>query len=133
MPDALFQSRSEPALERSEAPTQPSLWSRFAAWVDACGRPQDMTLHWTCCGTPMRHPAEAYLGRVESSELTISSCTHCGALWLGLCSVATTVMRSEPLSRTDAEAFLAASSGNERRAMMHAWLERHARSRAARR
>lgn len=75
----------------------------------------------------MLDPIEAYLGRVESSELSISSCAHCGMLWLGVRSVATTVMRTEPLSGTDAEAFLAAAPGNERRAIMRAWLQRRLR------
>ena len=101
-----------------------SLWSRFAGWARAARQPQDMTLEWSCCGTPMLDPAEAYLGRVESFELSISACAHCGALWLGLRSVATTVTRSEPLSRTDAEAFLAAAPGLERRAVMQEWLQR---------
>jgi hypothetical protein len=102
-----------------------SLWSRFAGWAYAARQPQDMTLEWTCCGTPMLDPVEAYLGRVDSFELSISACAHCGALWLGMRSVATTVIRSEPLSKTDAEAFLAAAPGIERRAMMQAWLRRH--------
>ena len=72
----------------------------------------------------MLDPGEAYLGRVESFELSIRSCAHCGALWLDARSVATTVLRSEPLSGRDAEAFLAAAPGNERRAVMRAWLRR---------
>lgn len=87
-------------------------------------RPQDMTLEWSCCGTPMLDPDEAYLGRVDSFELSIDSCAHCGMLWLGIRSLATTVMRTEPFSRTDAAAFLGAKPGIERRALMRAWLER---------
>jgi hypothetical protein len=109
----------------SEVRAETSLWSRFAGWAYAARRPQDMTLEWTCCGTPLLDPAEAYLGRVESFELSISSCAHCGALWLDVCSVATTVTRTEPLTQTEAEAFLAAAPGTERLAMMQAWLRRH--------
>jgi len=102
-----------------------SLWSRFAGWANAARQPQDMTLEWTCCGTPGRDPIEAYLGRVDAYELTIHSCVHCGALWLQVQSVATTVTRSEPLAGVDAEAFLAATPGTERRTMMRTWLQRH--------
>ena len=109
-----------------------SLWSRFAGWANAARQPQDMTLEWTCCGTPARARTEAYLGRVDSYELTIHSCVHCGTLWLQVQSVATTVARSEPLSRADAEAFLAAAPGTERRTMMHAWLQRQLQLAASR-
>jgi hypothetical protein len=102
-----------------------SLWSRFAGWANAARRPQDMSLEWTCCGTPGRDPTEAYLGRVDAYKFAIHSCVHCGALWLQVQSVATTVARSEPLSGADAEAFLAAAPGIERRKMMRAWLQRH--------
>jgi len=104
-----------------------SLWPRFAGWVRAARQPQDMTLEWSCCGTPMLDSGEAYLGRIERFELSISSCAHCGMLWLGVRSVATTVMRTEPLARADAEAFLAATPGIERRTLMHAWLRQHLR------
>ena len=70
----------------------------------------------------MLDPAEACLGRIEQFELTINACAHCGMLWLGTRSAATGAMRTEPLSRADAEAFLAASPGIERRALMRAWL-----------
>ena len=111
-----------------------SLWSRFAEWVYVGRQPQDMTLEWSCCGTPKLDPGEAYLGRVDSSELSINACAHCGMLWLGIRSLATTVTRTEPFSRTDAEAFLGATPGIERRALMRAWLQRRTRpdgSRAA--
>lgn len=75
----------------------------------------------------MLDPSEAYLGRVESSDLTISSCAHCGMLCLVIRSVARTVMRTEPLSARDAEAFLSAAPGIERRVIMRAWLRRHLR------
>ncbi|MDM0074824.1 hypothetical protein QTH90_10560 [Variovorax sp. J2P1-59] len=99
-----------------------SLWSRFSGWVYAGRQPQDMTLEWSCCGTPTLDPDEAYLGRVESSELSIDSCAHCGMLWLSVRSVATTVTRTTPLSPADAEAFLAAAPGFDRREIMRAWL-----------
>lgn len=89
------ESGSERSLRRSDA--RSSLWSRFAEWVYAALPPRDMSLEWTCCGTPMLDPAEAYLGRVESFELSISSCAHCGMLWLGIRSLVTTVTRTDPL------------------------------------
>ncbi|RQO41165.1 hypothetical protein DBV14_28770 [Variovorax sp. KBW07] len=100
------------------------LWSRFGEWVRALRQPQDMSLEWSCCGTPMSDAAEAYLGRIDSHELSVHTCTHCGTFWLGSCSLATHVMRFEPLALAEAEAFLAATPGIERRTMMRAWLER---------
>lgn len=120
---AVLCSGSEDSRRSSDRRT--NLWSRFSEWVCAARQPQDMSLEWTCYGTPMIEPSEAYLGRVESFELSISACAHCGMLWLGVRSVATTVMRTEPLPGTDAEAFLAASPGVERRAMMREWLQRN--------
>jgi len=108
-----------------EMQARTSLWSRFAGWANVARQPQDMTLEWTCCGTPGRDPTEAYLGRVDAYELTIHACVHCGALWLQVQSVATTLTRSEPLSRVDAEAFLDAAAGTERRTIMRSWLQRH--------
>lgn len=105
-PDQVGAPQRGAAYRSSE--TRTSLWSRFSEWVYAARQPQDMTLEWTCCGTPMLEAGEAYLGRVDSFELAISACAHCGMLWLGFRSVATTVTRSEPLSHADAEAFLAA-------------------------
>ena len=116
------QSLLEP--RSSEVQAQTSLWSRFARWAHGACLLQDMTLEWTCCGTPSLD-SEVHLGRVESFELSISACAHCGALWLDVCSVATTVVRTAPLSRTDAEAILAAAPGPERRALMQSWLRRH--------
>lgn len=101
-----------------------TLWSRFGEWVRALRQPQDMSLEWSCCGTPMSDAAEAYLGRIDSHELSVHTCTHCGTFWLGSCSLATHVMRFEPLALAEAEAFLAATPGIERRTMMRAWLER---------
>lgn len=103
--------------------TATSLGSRFAEWGRAVRPlPGRIALEWTCCDTPVRDPVEGYLGRIESHELSISVCAHCGAFWLGGYSLATSMMHFEPLAQADAQAFLVAAPGGERRAIMRTWL-----------
>lgn len=113
----------DPGASNADGGTASGLWSRFAEWGRAVRQvPDQMAPEWTCCGTPLRDSVEGYLGRIESYEISINACAHCGAFWLGGYSLATSMMRFMPLAQADAEAFLAAAPGGERRAIMRTWL-----------
>jgi hypothetical protein len=57
-------------------------------WAGRFGYRQDMSLEWSCCGTPMLDPMVEEMGRPDSFSLTMYRCSHCGARWLGAGSLA---------------------------------------------
>ena len=57
------------------------LWYRAATWAKEAQARPDMTLFWSCCGTPsLGHTME--LGRHGTNHMQLASCSHCGADWL---------------------------------------------------
>lgn len=64
-----------------------TLWYRAAAWArEARARP-DMTLLWSCCGTPALG-AQTLVGRHGGRDVLVASCSHCGAEWLSMSQAA---------------------------------------------
>jgi hypothetical protein len=43
-----------------------------------------MSLHWSCCGTPMLDPAQESLESQDGAEVLLASCGHCGARWMSV-------------------------------------------------
>jgi hypothetical protein len=99
-----------------------NLLSQFAAWAKKTQPAIDMTSEWSCCGTPHLAPVETELGRIESSDLWMSTCGHCGARWLNVVSLANDTSRWQPITRNDVHALLAATPGPERDALLKTWL-----------
>ena len=58
-----------------------TLWYRAAAWVRQARARPDMTLHWSCCGTPALGE-QAVLGRHGARDVRVASCSHCGMEWM---------------------------------------------------
>ncbi|SFQ52229.1 hypothetical protein SAMN05216567_11865 [Variovorax sp. OK605] len=60
-----------------------TLWYRAAAWARQARARPDMTLWWSCCGTPSLG-AQTSIGRHGARDVLVASCAHCGAEWLSL-------------------------------------------------
>lgn len=60
-----------------------TLWYRAAAWARQAGARPDMTLLWSCCGTPSLGE-QTLLGRHGARDVRVATCGHCGAEWLSL-------------------------------------------------
>jgi hypothetical protein len=58
-----------------------TLWYRAAAWARQARARPDMTLWWSCCGTPSLG-AQTSIGRHGARDVLVASCAHCGAEWL---------------------------------------------------
>ena len=58
-----------------------TLWYRAAAWVRQARARPDMTLLWSCCGTPALGE-QAVLGRHGARDVRVASCSHCGMEWM---------------------------------------------------
>jgi hypothetical protein len=97
--------------------TNNALWRRAAAWAGQVRARPDMTLLWTCCGTPTLG-TQALLGHAGRHELRLASCSHCGAQWLYLMQANDWL----PLTRDDAAA-LRATHGTARAALLARWAE----------
>lgn len=69
----------------------------------------DMTWHWSCCGTPLRDPAQESLGRQDGVDVFLVPCAHCRACWLRIASLTGASIRWEPLSRSSAAMLLCAT------------------------
>ncbi len=95
-----------------------SCWSRLIAWARALQADPDMTIEWSCCGTPMLGSVKAVMGRHETSLLAISSCSHCGARWLRSFSTGGPETRWQPIDRLHAEALLDTLPGPARDALL---------------
>lgn len=60
-----------------------TLWYRAAAWVRQVQARPDMTLLWSCCGTPSLGE-QTLVGHHGARDVRVASCAHCGAEWLSL-------------------------------------------------
>lgn len=99
-----------------------NLLSQLAAWATKTQPSIDMTNEWSCCGTPRLDPVETELGRIESSELWMASCGHCGARWLNVISLTDYTSHWQPIARNDVHALLASTPGPERDALLKTWM-----------
>lgn len=79
-----------------------TLWYRAAAWVRQNRARPDMTLFWSCCGTPALGE-QTLVKRHGGRAVLVASCAHCGADWLSR-SQAENPGDWQPLKRTDATA-----------------------------
>ena len=79
-----------------------TLWYRAAAWVRQTQARPDMTLFWSCCGTPTLGD-QTLIGRHGGRDALVASCSHCGAQWLSL-SQAENPSDWQPLKRSEATA-----------------------------
>jgi len=78
-----------------------TLWYRAAAsWVRQTRARPDMTLFWSCCGTPALGE-QTHVGRHGGRDVLVASCAHCGAEWLSL-SQAESPADWQPLKRSEA-------------------------------
>ncbi len=66
----------------------PGLWSGLLEWARHLRQHRDMTMDWSCCGTPMLDSFAMDLGRPDAFPLVMYTCSHCGARWLGASAVA---------------------------------------------
>jgi hypothetical protein len=62
-----------------------TLWYRAAAWARQVHARPDMSLWWSCCGTPSLG-AQTLVARHGARDLLVASCAHCGSEWLSLSS-----------------------------------------------
>lgn len=79
-----------------------TLWHRAAVWARQARARPDMTLLWSCCGTPALGE-QSLLGRHGGRDVRVAACSHCGAEWLSL-SHAEDPSDWQPLQRSAAVA-----------------------------
>ena len=79
----------------------------------------------TCCNSSNWGPETTDLGRADSFEFLLGTCTNCGTYWLNVFCVATAITGYEPVSKEDAAAMLSATPGPAQKALMKAWSREH--------
>lgn len=89
-----------------------------ASWVRQARARPDMTLHWSCCGTPALDK-QAMLGHAKAGSVLVASCSHCGARWVSI-SRAKDTTDWRPLNVDDAVAIRMADDIT-RTALLNAW------------
>jgi len=106
-----------------------SLLTLWDAWTTALARPRDMTLDWTCCGTPMLDRKQVGLGRAAGYDLVLHACAHCGMRWMNVSSNAADVKppRWVPVSHRHLGTLLAARPGIEQATALRVWVDKHVR------
>lgn len=103
-----------------------TLWYRAAAWARQARARPDMTLYWSCCGTPALGE-QTLLGHHGTGNVLVASCSHCGARWMSI-SRAEAPTDWRPLNTRDAIAIRKAGDIT-RTALLTAWAhDNHARS-----
>jgi hypothetical protein len=78
-----------------------------------------------CCRTPRLSASKDGLGQARGFEFTHATCTSCGAHWLEVYCVATSVPGFERISDQEASAMLAEQSVEAHKALMKGWADRH--------
>lgn len=95
-----------------------TLWYRAAAWARQAQARPDMTLYWSCCGAPALDE-QTMLGHVETGNVLVASCGHCGARWMSI-SQAEDPTDWRPLNADDTIAIRMAGDIT-RAALLNAW------------
>jgi hypothetical protein len=78
-----------------------------------------------CCSKPQLSASKEELGSARGFEFTHATCTSCGAHWLQVYCVATSIPGFERVSDQDAKAMLAEHSVEEHKKIMQAWADQH--------
>ena len=78
-----------------------------------------------CCKTPGLSRSTMDLGHASGFEFSHATCTGCGAHWLSVFCVASSVSGMERVSDEDAGAMLAPQSPEALKKVMKAWADRH--------
>jgi hypothetical protein len=78
----------------------------------------------TCCSTPSWVP-DRDLGQAAGFDYLLGKCGSCGADWMNVFCVATSITGWEPVTLADVERMKAVQTGAELKALMRAWGNDH--------